>query len=333
MKKIFVLIIAAIMVMTTLVGTFAHAALFDREPKRADEGLCAIGGALVGGVLGHQFVGKNPATALLAILGGAIGYDYCVNYVNNPRYQALKDLIRDGFGKRPGPRSFKAETNEFVAGIYILAYGTKSEVFGQRNCVNFEASVYKQDGRFMGRVQPLWACETQSGDYEIMRNNHGIYIVNLTSGSGSVGVGSGSSAGTYASVSRYWKKLDFSQMTTGTTVTDRTTGKKRPVLLMNRRGEYGFFAGRVITQDGYYGVKMATDIALVGSEQNYTSVSYEQDVAVECNELNYCQAFQVRNVKFDGAVLNGVAQYIFQNGDMIVIDSVNGNYIVPKEYL
>lgn len=324
------------MVVTTLAGTFAHAALFDHEPKRADEGLCALGGGIVGGVIGHNLIGKDPATAILALIGGAIGYDYCTNYVNNPRYQALKNLIKDGFGKRPGPRSFKAETNEFVAGIYILKYGTKSGILSERNCVEFESSIYKQDGRFMGRVQPLWACDDQWGNYEIMRSSHGIYIVNFQD-SVQVGVGgavsTGSSTGTYARISRNWRKLDWSQISIRTEVRDQTSGKKRPINLMNSRGEYGFFGGRVLTQDGYYGIKMATDIAQIGSELNYSSVTQESHVAIECNELNYCQAFPVRNVEFDGVVLNGTAQYIFPNGNMIVIDPINGNYIVPKEIL
>ncbi len=325
------------MVITTLTANFASAALFDHEPNRVDAGLCAIGGAVVGGVLAHQLIGKDPATALLGILGGVIGHDYCTNYVNNPRYQALKDLIQDGFGRRPGPSSFKAVSDEFVAGISILRYGVKSEFLSERNCVQFEASVYRHDGRFMGRVQPLWACERQagSGEYEIMRNSHGIYIVNFDSVSqgGSYGSGSqGSTAGTYARLSRNWRKLDFSQLNPRTAMVTEGS-KKRAIIFMNRRGEYGFFAGRAID---YPGIKLVTDMALIGAENNHAPVSNEQDVAVECHpQLNYCQEFPVRNLRLGNLVIDGVARYIFPNGDMFVVDENNGNgtVYVPKEYL
>lgn len=339
-----VLIITAIMVLTTLTGTFAKAALFDQEPKRVSEGVCAIGGGVVGGLIGHHLIGKDPVTAVLALIGGVIGYDYCKNYVNNPRYQSfvqLSDSISKGFARQPGPRSFSAESDDFLAGISILNYGEKSGILSDSKCVLFEATVYRKgrtsrEDTLMGKIQPVWACETQSGEYQIVRNSQGIREVRFPSESQSSTDGSrssGSSAGTFARLSRNWRKLDYSQISIRTEVTDQFSKKKRPVMLMNRRGEYGFFAGRVMIQDGYYGIKMATDIALVGSEHNYSSTTYERDVAIECNELNYCQAFPVRKVEFDGVVLNGVAQYIFPNGDMIVIDSVNGNYIVPGHLL
>jgi hypothetical protein len=336
-------------VVTTLTGAFANAALFDYEPKRVSAGVCAIGGGIVGGLIGHHLIGKDPVTAILAIVGGAIGYDYCTNYVNNPRYQAIKDLIKDGFGKRPGPRSFRAESDDFFAGISILRYGTKSGLIRDRNCVEFETSVYRRSGQFMGRVQPLWACDDEWGNYEIMRSSHGIYVVTFSE-SVQVGVGgshnSGSSAGTYARLSRRWKKLDYSQLSIREVTDyrqDPRTGKrvpyKRPVRLVNRSGEYGFFGGRRQIQDGYYGIKMPVDIAMIGSDLNYAPTVFERDVGIECHvELNYCENFEVRNVKFYDEVLkesievNGTARYIFPNGDMFINDS-NGNIILPKEYL
>lgn len=352
MKKLIVLIIAAIMVVTTLTGAFANAALFDQEPKRVSEGVCAIGGGVVGGLIGHHLIGKDPVTAVLALIGGVIGYDYCKNYVNNPRYQSfvqLQDSISKGFARQPGPRSFTAESDDFLAGISILSYGEKSGILNSSKCVLFEATVYRKgrtsrEDALMGKIQRVWACETQSGEYQIVRNSQGIREVRFPSESQSSMDGSrssGSSVGTFARLSRNWRKLDYSQFSPRTKVkklkTNPVTGKDEIVesspFLMNRAGEKGFFAGREMIQDGYYGIKMAIDVALVDSKYNYAPPVYERDVAIECNELNYCQAFQVRNVEFDGVILNGTAQYIFPNGDMIVDDSKNGFYIVPGHLL
>ncbi len=345
MKKYFVLLMALMMLISTFMGSFAQANLFEREPKKVDEVICALVGGVAAGVIAHNVVGKDPVTFIAALIGGAIGNDYCKNYVNNAEYQAIKDLMNGGLGPKNGPRIVRRENSQFLAAFTIYNHGSRnsrgdSGTYDQ--CVQFDASVWKKinsnsaNDRFMGNTGRYWACQNGNSDFEIVRGSSGIYIDNAVSTSTTVGGGSGSGSiggGISASAVSTWARLDFKQIAVGFRVEDVGTKEKRAVYIRTRAREGGFFAGTGTTQMGTPGVKMAIDTATVDSGRNSGVIIDEDQVAIECDVLPYCQSFKVENFKFNGMVLNGRAMYIFKNGDMIVMDQENGRVIVPLKLL
>lgn len=340
MKKYFVFLMALIMLISTFMGSFAQANLFRSEPKKVDEVICALVGAVAAGVVVHHIAGKDPVTFIAALIGGAIGNDYCKNYVNNAEYQAIKNLMNGGLGPKNGPRTVRKENAQFLAAFTIHNHGSRSsngESGTYSQCVQFDASIWKKinansaNDRFMGNTGRYWACQNSSGDYEIVRGSSGIYIDNSVTTSTSVGgsVGGGISSG----IASRWVSLDFTQIATGFRVMDSSLGIKRPVYVRTRFGETGFFAGTGRTSSGVPGVKVSIDTSHMNPERNFGTIENENDVAIECDVLPYCQSFQVKNLNFNGMVLNGRAQYIFKNGDMVVVDQENGRFVVPQNLL
>ena len=345
MKKFFVLLMALMMLFSTFMGSFAQANLFQREPKKVDEVICALVGAVVAGVVVHNVVGKDPATFIAALIGGAVGNDYCKNYVNNAEYQAIKDLMSGGLGPKHGPRIVKKENSQFVAAFTIYNHGSRNS-FGDsgtyNQCVEFDGSVWKKinansaNDQFMGRTGRYWACQNGSGEYEIVRGSSGIYIDAPATSTHSTGGGNGSGSvggGISTGVATRWVSLDFTQIAVGFRVMDVALGYKRPIYVRTRFGETGFFAGTGRTTSGVPGVKVSIDTSDMNPERNFGTIENENDVAIECDVLPYCQSFQVRNLNFNGMVLNGRAQYIFKNGDMVVIDQEQGRFVVPRNLL
>lgn len=352
MKKYFVLIMALMMLISTFMGSFAQANLFRSEPKKVDEVICALVGAVAAGVVVHNVVGKDPVTFVAALIGGLIGNDYCKNYVNNAEYQAIKNLMNGGLGHKNGPRIVRKENAQFLAAFTIYNHGSRYSIQnrGPRNsvgdsgsyqqCVQFDASVWKKinansaNDRFMGNTGRYWACQNGSGDYEIVRGDSGINIDNSVSTSVGNGSGSGTIGGGISSgVAANWARLDFNQIATGFRVMDASLGIKRPIYVRTRFGETGFFAGTGRTATGVPGVKVSVDTSDMNPERNFGTIENENDVAIECDVLPYCQSFQVRNLSFNGVTLNGRAQYIFKNGDMVVVDQENGRFVVPRNLL
>ena len=350
MKKYFVYLMALIMLISTFMGSFAQANLLRSEPKNVDEVICALVGAVAAGVVVDNLVGKDPATFIAAPIGGAIGNDYCKNYVNNAEYQAIKNLMIGGLGPKNGPRTVRKENAQFLAAFTIHNHGSRSSnnEFGtDSQCVQFDASIYKKENansandRFMGNTGRYWACQNGSGEYEIVRGNSGIYIDNSAITSTSVGGGSGSGAngsGISSRVAAGWASLDFKQIAVGIKVLDIRENVRRSLYVTDRNLQVGFYAGG---PEGHPGVKIAIDTADKNPERNYGAIVSELDLAIECDVMPiphllrapYCQSFEVKNLNFNGIVLNGRAQYIFKNGDMVVIDQVNGRFVVPRHLL
>lgn|GEM_PF-3149034 len=346
MKKYFVLLMALMMLISTFMGSFAQANLFRSEPKKVEEVICALVGAVAAGVVVHNLVGKDPATFIAALIGGAIGHDFCKNYVNNTEYHAIEDLMSGGLGPKHGPRIVRKENAQFLAAFTIYNYGSRNsfgESVGLNQCVQFDASIWKKvntnsaNDRFMGNTGRYWACQNGSGDYEILSGSSGIYIDSPVSVSTSVAGGTGSGAvcggGINSHVAASWARLDFKQISVGFRVVDVALGYKRPVYVRTRFGETGFFGGTGRTASGVPGVKVSIDTSDISPERNFGTIESENDVAIECDVLPYCQSFKVCNLNFNGMVLNGRAQYIFNNGDMVVIDQENGRFVVPQNLL
>lgn len=353
MKKYFVLLMALMMLISTFMGSFAQANLFRSEPKKSDETLCAIIGAIGAGVVAHNVVGKDLVTIVAAFIGGAIGHDYCKNFVNNAEYQAVRELINLPVITEDGPSRIKVETSRLLALMSIYGFGSRnsrndSSTFDQ--CVLFDFSVWRKvnsrraDDQFMGHTQKYWACHNGNGSYDIVRGDSGIYpnttrtnsvSTGSVNGSGSVGGG-----GISASAVANWAKLDFKQIAVGYRVQDfvidagnQRREVKRAVLIRTRFNEGGVFAGTGTTPMGTLGVKMAIDTAELDSGRNSGRILDENDVAIECDVLPYCQSFPVQNFNWQGLVLNGRAMYVFKNGDMVVVDFNQGRFIIPRNLL
>lgn len=346
MKRIIILLVIVTMIATSLLSSISGAQLFRNEPKKIDEFFCVLIGGVGLGAIVNNITQSTPATVMAAFIGGAIGNDYCKNYVNNAEYRTLSQVLREEIGQRPGASSVRVQTEKVHAALTIFEDGERSESWGTSQCIYFEASVYKKayapnitmgQDPFMGRTNHYWACQNQSGDYEITRSNSGIRQLRVNTGTVPMGgIMSSSTSGITRAEVNTWTRIDFDKMSVAPVAKDINTGAVGPLKMINRLWEPGFFAGRATVQ-GIKGVKVSNGGNKEGDGYGY--LANDSQVGVECNVIMpgmttpFCRSFDVRNVAFEGMKISGRASYIFQDQSMMVMDDMNGPQIIPMNLL
>jgi hypothetical protein len=350
MKKYFVYFMAIVMLISTLMASMARADLFSREPKKANETVCAFVGGVLGAVIGHQVADRNLVTVLAGVLGAVIGHNVCseLNDIEKRTFIGLLDETSGAPAHAPQSLDLNPIDNDYYGILRVEQLGERRH--DRARCLLTSAGIYqrrfqqrKTPGQdpFMGGTRKFWLCKNaESGKWEVDDSRFSrIEIVrvvrssNPDSGSG----GAGGSGPVYSrSQIESWTPVDFEKYFKSTSgdVLLRSELRDR-IYLTNRLGEKVPFAGLVRNQDGILIVKGSNkDMGWLENGLNGSRVGVECD-ALFRSTMNrpFCESAEVVNLQYQGKRINGTVKYIFKSQEVLIDDSVNGDVIVPLSVL
>jgi hypothetical protein len=345
MKKLVLTVVTASMLVSS---AFADGGSHDyHAPFKLRDFFCALAGGATGGVIGAKAVGGFVPSFLGAILGGAIGVNFC-KYLDSSASTAQLAAYEGGLDKNLCEES-SWNTDDYHGKLRILAEssainGGYGELSTENTCKQFHTTIISNStGRKVGETT-VWACKTSEQNLkaqwivtqenwinkrDIRRCNQPIQVQPPTEvcAGGSVSVGNGRvplpapipvGLGPVGSpVGRIMWGVESLRRK----VNDY--GVTRGMLLAHRvpydwsdRVEVGFF--EALSDDGL-GVVMY----LSPEKQIVVPLS---EVGIECRGTsNICPDIEVTTgVYGDFVPLKGTLDYVFQNGDVVVNDRYQG---------
>jgi hypothetical protein len=348
MKKYFVYFMAFLMLVSTLMSSIARADLFSREPKKANESVCAFVGGVLGAVGANNVTTNNLAPFFVGLLGAVIGHNVC-SELNDFEKRTFIGLLDEASGA-PAHAPQSLDLNPLESPYYGIL---RVEQLGQRShdkarCLLTNASIYerrfqqrKTPGQdpFMGGTRKFWLCKnSDSGKWEVDDSRFSrIEIVRAVQAStASVGGAVGSGSVYSRNQIERWTPVDFEKhFVTAPTAHVMGRGDGQKIFIINRIGERGHFAGAVRNADGRVAVKMS-----IKDSGWIRDGLKDSDVGVQCDAYfpsmlgrPFCESAEVVNLSYQGKRINGTVRYIFKSNEVLIDDSINGDVIVPLSIL
>lgn len=294
------------------------------------EFFCGLAGGTATGVFLRKAGAADPVTFIGALIGGVIGYKFC-QYLNDDEARGLNNAARTGLDGRMCQET-RWSGGKYHGTLEVLAESTHSAGIGEASqgftCKMFETTIFEKPNRYVGRSK-AWACNRDVGSWVITDerwvSKQDVRYCRSTglpgSGGGSVSIGDGRVAPPVSveagRIRGFWSLEQFRRR-----VMDY--GIERGLKLAVRTefgGEVEVGLMKALSDDGR-GV-------IVYMSPTYQRVVNIDQVGIECRHSRLCYDTQVQTT--DG--LSGTLQYVFNNGDVVVNDPMNGIQLRPGRML
>ena len=302
----------------------------NKTPMGIKQFFCAVAGGTAAGVIIKNAGASNPVTFLGALLGGAIGADFCKWFSNDKNMGAQAAAFEAGLdGKMCSEKSWSSA--HYRGRIKILAeswsLGGTVEVSGNNVCKRFETTIHEHGGKFVGRTK-AWACKSPEGNWIVTRDNW-ISKKGVTTCDGTVGIDDGGSVSVGDGRVFPPTPIDIGRIR-GNWSLERLRrhvndfGVERSFKLARRTefaGEVEVGVMKALSDDGR-GV-------IIYFSPTRQVVAPIDDVGLACRDSELC--FDSEVTTRDG--LSGTFQYVFRNGDVVINDVNRGIKLRPGSYL
>ncbi len=342
MKKLTLLVAALSMTVSTAFASNNSCPEGYNDPQRgesfsASEFFCGIIGGATAGLAVNKVGASTPGTFLGAILGGVIGVNFC-KYLNDDSQVGAQAAAFNANldANLCQVRSWKSSQYHGSLRILVESWnvnGGNGELAADNQCKLFETSIYKSNNQYVGTTK-AWACKNNQGQWILTKENWiskkgyqacGNYAwpprdQNGQNSGGSVAVGTPVVAPTPINVGPIRMSWGLEQFRRR--INDYGYVRSMQLAVRTRyAGEVELGLFKALSDDGRS--------VIVYFDENRQIIAPIQNVGIECRGSGLCQGVQVTTR--DG--LSGELQYVFQNGDVVVNDPMNGIQLRPSSYI
>lgn len=305
------------------------------EPFKVSEFFCGIIGGGVGGFVLNKAGANTPFTFLGAILGGVLGVKFC-RWLHDPERLGKQAAVFAANLDAPICSERVWRSDDYHGTLKILAQSVHKN--NGRTCKLFETTIVDNKTHDLIKAKTkAWACRDRDGEWHMskerwMSRDREDYRVCGNYPWPPRGDEEDENCGGSVSVGRVEPPRDL------------------PIGPVTVQWDLGAFRRRINDYDNYRSLKLARRVRefpgeieeglmKAVSDDGRAAVIYfsnerqvivpMDDVGIECRGSRLCYEMDVTSR--DG--LHGRMQYVFNNGDVVVNDLMNGKQIRPASWI